>query len=114
MRESATQNVKTSLVLGAVADAEGIEPSNADVTAALEDLFRATGVSTAERREMRSSATVRSNIRTRLRRQRAINRLVEIMTGGEEIAPEAAEAAADQMAAPAEDAQETVAVEVGG
>jgi trigger factor len=114
MRDSATQNVKTSLVLGAVAAAEGIEPSNADVSAALEDLFRATGVNNAERRQMRSSATVRSNIRSRLRRQRAISRLVEVMAGGEEIAPEAAGAVADQMSAPTEDAEETVAVEVGG
>jgi trigger factor len=114
MRESATQNVKTSLVLGAVADDEGIDPSNSDVNQALEDLFRASGVSNAERRQMRSSASVRSNVRSRLRRQRAINRLVEVMTDGDEIAPETAEAAADQMAAPAEDTEETVAVEVGG
>jgi hypothetical protein len=40
--------------------------------------------------------------------------LVEIVTGGEEVAPEAAEAVVDQTAGAAEETEETVAVEVGG
>ena len=68
----------------------------------------------AERRRLRSSSAVRTNIRNRLRRQRAIQKLVGIVTGGEEISTEATEAIADQTAAAAEDTEETVAVEVGG
>lgn len=114
MRESATQNVKASLVLGAIADAEGIEVQGRDVDAALEDLLRHANTGEGERRRLRSSNAVRSNIRSRIRRQRAIQRLVEIVTGGEEISTEATEAVADQTAAAAEDTEETVAVEVGG
>jgi trigger factor len=114
MRDTATQNVKASLVLGAIADAEDIGVQNREVDAALEDLLRRTNASEGERRRLRSSNAVRSNIRSRLRRQRAIQKLVEIVSGGEEVAPEAAEAVADQTAAAAEDTEETLAVEVGG
>jgi len=113
MRESAAQNVKTSLVLAAVADEENIETPNREVDAALEDLFRGAQTSETERRRLRSSAGVRTNIRNRIRRQRAIQRLVEIMSG-EDVSAEAAEEVADQTAAAADDVQETVAVEVGG
>ena len=75
-------------------------------------LFRGAGIAEGERRRMRSSASVRSNLGSRLRRQRAIQRLVELMSGGEEVEPEAAEVAAEQTA-PVEN-EETVAVEVGG
>jgi trigger factor len=114
MREGATDNVKRSLVLGALADAESVDVTNRDVDAALEDLFRGMRVGAAERRRLRSSATVRSNIRSRIRRQRAIQRLVEIVTGGEGVSPEAAEIMADQTASAAEDSDETMAVEIGG
>jgi trigger factor len=113
-RETATRNVKATLVLAGVADAEGIEISNGDINRALEDLFRGAGIAEGERRRMRASATVRSNIRSRLRRQQAIQRLVEIMSGGEEVEPEAAEVAADQTAPVPADSEESVAVEVGG
>jgi hypothetical protein len=68
----------------------------------------------AERRRLRSSSGVRTNIRNRLRRQRAIQKLVETVTGGEAVSAEATQAIADQTAAVAEDTEETVAVEVGG
>jgi trigger factor len=113
-RETATRNVKTTLVLGAVADAETIEISNGDLNRSMEDLFRGAGIAESERRRMRSSATVRSNLRSRLRRQRAIQRLVELMSGGEEVEPEAAEVAADQTAPVPAESEENVAVEVGG
>lgn len=113
MRESAAQNVKTSLVLATVADEENIEVPNREVDAALEDLFREAQTSETERRRLRSSAGVRTNIRNRIRRQRAIQRLVAIMSG-EEVSAEAAEDVADQTAATADDIQETVAVEAGG
>jgi trigger factor len=113
MRDNAVQNVKTSLVLGALADAEHIDVSSREVDAGFEDLFRSANMTDTERRRLRSSSGVRSNIRTRIRRQRAIQKLVELVTGGEEVAPEAAEAVADQTAGAAEDTEETVAVEVG-
>jgi trigger factor len=114
MRDSAAQNVKTSLVLGALADAEQIEATGREVDTALEDLLRTANSGDTERRRLRSSNAVRANIRSRLRRQRAIQKLVEIVAGGEEVSPEAAGTIADQTAATAEDTEETVAVEVGG
>jgi FKBP-type peptidyl-prolyl cis-trans isomerase (trigger factor) len=114
MREGATQNVKTSLVIGALADAEGIQVANRELDAAVNELLSSLGGSEAERRRLRSSTALRSNVRSRLRRQRAIQKLVEIVTGGDEVAQEATEAVADQTAAAAEDTQETVAVEIGG
>jgi trigger factor len=114
VRESATKNVKQSLVLGAIADAENITVSNRELDAALEEALRGMQSTDAERRRMRSSSTVRTNIRNRLRRQRAIQKLVGTVTGGEEISVGATEAIADHTSAAAEDTEETVAVEVGG
>jgi len=114
MHDAAAQNVKSSLVLGALADAEQIEVKGREVDSALEDLLRTANSSDTERRRLRSSNAVRANIRSRLRRQRAIQKLVEIVAGGEEVSPEAAGTVADQTAAAAEDTEETVAVEVGG
>ena len=114
MREGATDNVKRSLVLGALADAEKIDVSNREIDRSLDEMLRSMQVSEPERRQLRSSTNVRSNIRSRIRRQRAIQRLVEIVTGGEEVSPEAAEALADQTAGAADDSEETVAVEIGG
>ena len=113
MRETAVQNVKTSLVLGAVADGENIEVSRNEIDAALEEILRQSRTSDVERRRLRSSNAVRANIRSRIRRERAIRRLVEVVTGGEEVSSEATEAVVDQTAAVAADTEETVAVEVG-
>jgi trigger factor len=114
MRERAGASVKSSLVLGAVADAEGIEVSKREIDTALEAMLRDAQVSENERRKLRSSAGVRSNIRSRLRRQRAIQKLAEIVSGGDEIAPEAAEAATDLAGGAVDDTEETLAVEIGG
>jgi flagellar motility protein MotE (MotC chaperone) len=100
MRESAAQNVKTSLSRQRY-DEENIETPNREIDAALEDLFRGAQTSETERRRLRSSAGVRTNIRNRIRRQRAVQRLVSIMSG--EDAAEAAEDVADQTAAAADD-----------
>lgn len=113
-RESATRNVKATLVLSAVADTEEIEIANDEITRALEDLFRGASIAESERRRMRSSATVRTNVRNRLRRSRAIQRLVELMSGGEEVEPVAADVAAEQSASVPADSEESVTVEVGG
>jgi trigger factor len=112
-REDAVKNVKTSLVLAAVADAEAIDISNREIEQNLEEMLRSTPLSERERRRVRTSNTIRSNIRNRVRRQRAIRRLVEIMSGEEDVSDEATEALADQTASAADSAQETMAVEAG-
>jgi trigger factor len=114
MREGAIDNVRRSLVLGALADAERIEVPNKEIDRSLDEMLRSLQLSEPERRRLRSSSGVRSNIRNRIRRQRAIQRLVEIVTGGEEVSAEAAEALADETAGAADDSEETVAVEMGG
>lgn len=114
MREDAAQSVKRTLVLDAVADREGIEVTSRQVDAALDEILRSTNVNDAERRRYRSSSGVRQNIRDRLERQEAIQKLVEIVTGGEQVSPEVAEAVAIQSPSGAEDTEESVAVEVGG
>jgi trigger factor len=112
-RDDAIKNVKTSLVLSAVADAEGIDVPKREVDAALEEVFRTTTMTERERRQVRTSNAVRSNIRNRIRRQRAIRHLVEVMSGEEDVSDDAAEALADQTASAADSAQETMAVEAG-
>ena len=114
MRESAAKNVKQSLVLSAIADAENMTVTNRELDAALEEALRSMQTTDAERRRLRTSSGVRSNVRNRLRRQRAIQTLVGTVSGGEEVSTESTEAIADQTAAAAEDTEETVAVEVGG
>lgn len=96
LREGATDNVKRSLVLSALADAENIEISNKDVDEEIDSLLRGLRAGSAERRRIRNDTDIRSGIRTRLRRQRATRRLVEIASGEEvpEIAAEAVETAA--------------------
>lgn len=114
VREDAIRSVKTSLVLGAVADNEDIQITNKQIDAALEEVFRSSAMTERERRSIRTSTGVRSNIRNRIRRQRAIQRLVEVVSGGEEVSDEATAALADETSGSADDAQETMAVEAGG
>lgn len=114
MRDTATSNVKTSLVIGAIADAESIEVSGAEINSALDDLLRNPEFSESERRRLRTSSDVRTGLRNRIRRRRAVLRLVELVSGEEDISTEAAETAADQTGANADEAQENLAVEVAG
>lgn len=114
MREQAVQNVKQSLVLDAVSEAEGIEVTRRQIDVALEELFRAWNTTPTERRRLRSSAGVRQNINSRLQRQLATRQLTKIVTGEEQVSDESTEALADQSAGTGEDMEETVAVEVGG
>jgi len=114
MREQAVQNVKQSLVLDAVSQAEGIEVTRRQIDVALEELFRAWNTTPTERRRLRSSSGVRQNISSRLQRQLATRQLTKVVTGAEEASVEPEEALADQTAEPGEDMEETVAVEVGG
>ncbi len=93
LREGATENVKQSLVLGALADAEDIEISNRDVDQEIDALLRGLRTGSAERRRIRNDTDIRSGLRSRLRRQRAVRRLVEIASG--ESVPDAATDAAE-------------------
>lgn len=114
MREDAARSVKTSLVLGEIADRENVEVSGREVNAALEELFRATDTGEAERRRLRQSPAVRANIRSRLRRQAAIHKLVQTVAGGEDISADVSEEAAEGTLGVAPEAEETVPAEVGG
>ncbi len=114
MRETATRNVKTSLVIGAIADAESIEISGAEISSALDDLLRSAEFSESERRRLRTSSDVRSGLRNRIRRRRAVQRLVELVSGEENFSAEAAESVAEQTGASADETQENLAVEVAG
>jgi trigger factor len=100
LREGATENVKQSLVLGALADAENIEISNKDVDEEIDALLRGLRTGSAERRRIRNDTEIRSGLRSRLRRQRAIARLVEIASGEavSDVATDAVEAEAPDIA----------------
>lgn len=114
MREEATRRVKTSLVLTALAEAEGIEVSNRDVDAALEEVLRGARTTERERRKMRTSTAVRSGLRARLRRQRAMHRLVEIVTDGDSVSDEVSLVLADEGTVAEEDADEIVTEDGNG
>jgi trigger factor len=103
LREGATDNVKRSLVLSALADAENIEISNHDVDEEINALLRGMRAGSAERRRIRNDTDIRSSIRSRLRRQRATQRLVEIASG-ESVSEPVADAAVAEVpeAAPEE------------
>jgi trigger factor len=105
LREAATDNVKRSLVLGALADAENIEIGNKEVDAEIDSLLRGLQVGSAERRRVRSDTEFRAGIRSRLRRQRATQRLVEIATG--ESVPEEAAGAAESVSPEIVDGEES-------
>jgi len=109
MREQAISNVKTSLIVSALADAEHIEVSNDEVNAAMDELLQSGSLSRTDARRLRSSTSARSSLRNRIRRQKSIRRLVNILTG-EEISPEATESATGDREAPSE---ENVPEEIG-
>jgi trigger factor len=113
MREGAKQNVTNTLVLAAVADAENIQTPSSDVNRALEELLKSSNMAQGERRRLRSSNAVRSNIKSRLRRQQAIAQLLKIVAGPDELSSETAEAAAEGSTSKT-DVEETATVEVGG
>lgn len=89
MQEEALNNVKSRLILNAVADQEGIEVSNREVDQDVEELIRGLQATGQERRQLRNSSALRADLRGRERRQRAMQRLVELATG--EVAAEPSE-----------------------
>lgn len=102
MQTAAKRQLKRALVLDAVADAEGIELSNEEVDAALEQAVasRQGRTVSADERER-----LRSNLRSALRERKIVDRLVQIAEGREEEAksesePTEAEAPAVENATP--------------
>jgi trigger factor len=75
----ARERVKRDLVLAAVADAEGIEVSDTDIAGWLQVLNALGG---KPMRPQDLSAAQRASIRSRMRRDRALDRMVEIATEG--------------------------------
>lgn len=111
MREGATENVKSSLVLAALADREGIEIGNEEINAGIGDLIGNLRMSNQERKRLRNDRNLRTSIRTRLRRQAAIRRLVSIVSG-EDLPPEPVDTA-EELPAGEEDTDTIAAVEIG-
>lgn len=79
MESTARRQLKRSLVLDAVAKAEGIEVTEEEVNAAVEEALASYQgrVTRAERDR------IKSNLRSRLRERKTIDRLVETATGGQ-------------------------------
>ncbi|HZU14779.1 MAG TPA: trigger factor [Chloroflexota bacterium] len=111
MREGAIENVKTSLVLAALADAESIEISNDQISAELEAMVQGLRLSNQERKRLHANRELRSSIRTRLRRQAAIRRLVAVVSG--EDLSEPAVDATEAEPAEQEHVEDSAAVEIG-
>ncbi len=81
LRPPAERSVKRELILDAVAKAEGIAPSQADVDRQLQLTSRAVSHSARDYERLAHSDRLRETIEEELRRQRALARLVEITSG---------------------------------
>ncbi len=79
LEPQARERVKRDLVLAAVADAEGIQVGDQDLQEWLQ-LYSMLGNKPTRLQDL--SATQRANITSRLRRDKALNRLIEIATEG--------------------------------
>lgn len=112
MRDEAVRGAKTTVVLNAVAERESIEVSSRDVDTAIEEIITGAGVTGPERRRVRNSSSLRTTVRNRLRRQKTVEKLVEIVSGGIQVLPEDTEDVVDSTAEI--DTEDTVAVEAGG
>lgn len=80
LEPDARQRVKRDLVLGAVADAEGITTSEVEVGQWLDNLNEISGERPVRLNQL--TASQRANIEGRIRRDKALARLVEIATEG--------------------------------
>jgi trigger factor len=107
-RPMAEQRVRTDLVLDAVADAEEVTAPEEEVEEQVRVVAASPTLSNKERRRLLASDDLRQRIRRRLRRQYAINRLLQITRPPEEERTTES-AAAEEEAAPAAEAQATLA-----
>ncbi|PZN06707.1 MAG: trigger factor, partial [Bacillota bacterium] len=97
LRRAAEDDVRTDLVLDAVAKAEGIQVTDAEVEAELRELAAALDEPLPKLRERFRRLGLMDGVVANLRRRKAVDRLVALATGQ----PAAAEAAAGQGAATA-------------
>ena len=77
LREKATEAVKADLALRAVADAEGLEPTDDDVEAEIARLAERAGMKPAELRRQLARAEQLQAVRSDLKRTQALEWLVE-------------------------------------
>ncbi|GBD28109.1 Trigger factor [bacterium HR31] len=81
-RPQAESRVRTRLVLDAVAEAEGLQPSEEEVAQAVQNLAEDSGRSPEEVRELLERTGGMERLRASLRRRRAVAYLVERASGG--------------------------------
>jgi trigger factor len=91
LRPRAESRVRTRLVLDAVAQAEGLEPSEEEVARAVQNLAEGSGRTPEEVRALLERTGGMARLRASLRRRRAVAYLVERASGGA-VRPEAAPA----------------------
>ena len=90
LRRAAEDDVRTDLVLDAVAKAEGIQVTDADVEAYVRDLAKALGEPLTKLRDRFRRTGLMDGFAEDIRRRKAVDRLVELATG------QAAEGAAER------------------
>ncbi len=82
LRPQAEARVRTRLVLDAVADAEGLQPTEEEVGQAVQNLAEETGRTPEEVRELLERSGGMERLRASLRRRRAVAYLLERASGG--------------------------------
>ncbi|HEX6543490.1 MAG TPA: trigger factor, partial [Ktedonobacterales bacterium] len=111
LEPDALQRVKRDLVLSAIADAEGISASQSEVAQWLDNLNAVSGERPIRMNQL--TAGQRTNIEARIRRDKALDRLIDIATEGRgdivlpDLSEFAQEAEATEETGEAEEAGET-------
>jgi len=82
LRPQATADLRTSLILREIAKREGIEVSDADIDAEIDDILSGAPDAEQMRQAYTSNAYLRSSMRNDLYDQRLTDRLIEIATEG--------------------------------
>lgn len=93
-REAAELRVVRGLVLGKLADVENIEASVDDIQGELEKMFGELAEDDGRFRQLFDSEVGRETVRRDLVNRRTMDRLLEIVSDGTYVAPDAAQAAA--------------------
>ncbi len=82
LRPAAERDLRTSIILRKIAELEGIEVSDADLDAEIDDLVAGAPQEAEMREAYTSNAYLRSSLRNDLYDQRLTDRLIEIATEG--------------------------------
>jgi len=99
LRPLAHTRIVNGLVLDKLADAEGIHVTDDEVTAKIEELLAETK-DKEKARPVLSTPEMRESIASRLRTNRTLDRLVAMVTGSTESAPDTPEGAMDKASSP--------------